>query len=83
MEPTIDTVWASISVAYGLSLLVVLIAWLYSVVSIKRRFAWSWHRTVRKLSRKNLLFSMLVLPLFVATAATLFLVVVIRLASII
>ena len=83
MQPTTDTLWASVAVAYGLTQLTVFAGYIHGLVSIKRDFRWSWHKLAGKVSTTKAILLLFVVPFVTATTATLFVAFSIHLATLI
>ena len=83
MQPTADTLWASVAVAYGLTQLIVSAWYLYGLVSIKRGFGWTWHRMAGRVSITKAILLLFGVPFVAATTATLFVAFSIYLATLI
>lgn len=83
MAPTIDMLWASVAVAYGLTQLIVSAWYVYGLITIKWDFNWSWNRTAEKVSIPKAIFLLFGVPFVTATTATLFVALSIHLATLI
>jgi hypothetical protein len=68
----IDTLWASVAVAYGLTQLMVFAGYLHGLVSIKRDFRWSWHKLAGKVSITKAILLLFGVPYVAAVVAVLF-----------
>jgi hypothetical protein len=68
----IDTLWASVAVAYGLTQLTVFAGYVHGLVSIKRDFRWSWHKLAGKISITKAILLLFGVPYVAAVVAVLF-----------
>ena len=68
----IDTLWASVAVAYGLTQLMVFAGYVHGLVSIKRDFRWSWHKLAGKVSITKAILLLFGVPYVAAVVAVLF-----------
>jgi len=68
----IDTLWASVAVAYGLTQLMVFAGYVHGLVSIKRDFRWSWHKLAGKVSITKAILLLFGAPYVAAVVAVLF-----------
>jgi hypothetical protein len=68
----IDTLWASVAVAYGLTQLTVFAGYVHGLVSIKRDFRWSWHKLAGKVSITKAILLLFGVPYVAAVVAVLF-----------